>query len=64
MINSTMQHEHLKLCLLQCFSLCFFFIPLSLKKYFERLAEDLEVYATHAKRKTIEVEDFELLMRR
>ncbi|KAK9955042.1 hypothetical protein ABG768_014950 [Culter alburnus] len=35
-----------------------------LKKYFERLADDLEVYATHAKRKTIEVEDFELLMRR
>lgn len=35
-----------------------------LKKYFERLADDLEVYATHAKRKTIEMEDFELLMRR
>ncbi|XP_077050363.1 uncharacterized protein cenpt [Siphateles boraxobius] len=35
-----------------------------LKKYFERLADDLEVYATHAKRKTIEIEDFELLMRR
>ncbi|XP_043090165.1 centromere protein T-like [Puntigrus tetrazona] len=35
-----------------------------LKKYFERLADDLEAYATHAKRKTIEVEDFELLMRR
>ncbi|XP_067279312.1 uncharacterized protein cenpt [Pseudorasbora parva] len=35
-----------------------------LKKYFDRLADDLEVYATHAKRKTIEVEDFELLMRR
>lgn len=60
-----MQHEHFKLLLLQCFSLCFFFfIPFSLKKYFERLADDLEVYATHAKRKTIEVEDFELLMRR
>lgn len=41
-----------------------FFIPLSLKKYFERLADDLEAYAAHAKRKTIEVEDFELLMRR
>ncbi|KAK7131526.1 hypothetical protein R3I94_016599 [Phoxinus phoxinus] len=35
-----------------------------LKKYFERLADDLDVYATHAKRKTIEIEDFELLMRR
>ncbi|XP_065099963.1 uncharacterized protein cenpt [Paramisgurnus dabryanus] len=35
-----------------------------LKKYFKRLADDLEVYATHAKRKTIEIEDFELLMRR
>uniref|UniRef100_A0A672JXC2 Centromere protein T-like n=1 Tax=Sinocyclocheilus grahami TaxID=75366 RepID=A0A672JXC2_SINGR len=35
-----------------------------LKKYFERLADDLEAYSTHAKRKTIEVEDFELLMRR
>ncbi|KAA0719796.1 Centromere protein T [Triplophysa tibetana] len=35
-----------------------------LKKYYERLADDLEVYATHAKRKTIEMEDFELLMRR
>uniref|UniRef100_A0A9J8ABY1 Centromere protein T n=1 Tax=Cyprinus carpio carpio TaxID=630221 RepID=A0A9J8ABY1_CYPCA len=35
-----------------------------LKKYFERLADDLEAYAAHAKRKTIEVEDFELLMRR
>ncbi|XP_016424498.1 centromere protein T isoform X4 [Sinocyclocheilus rhinocerous] len=35
-----------------------------LKKYFERLADDLEAYSTHAKRKTIEVEDFELLLRR
>ncbi|XP_051532807.1 uncharacterized protein cenpt [Myxocyprinus asiaticus] len=35
-----------------------------LKKYFDRLADDLEAYAAHAKRKTIEVEDFELLMRR
>ncbi|TRY64870.1 hypothetical protein DNTS_024580 [Danionella cerebrum] len=35
-----------------------------LEKYFNRLADDLEAYATHAKRKTIEVEDFELLMRR
>ncbi|XP_068161893.1 centromere protein T [Antennarius striatus] len=33
-------------------------------KYFERLAEDLETYALHAKRKTIEVEDVELLLRR
>ncbi|XP_060796720.1 centromere protein T isoform X2 [Neoarius graeffei] len=35
-----------------------------LKKYFDRLADDLEVYSAHAKRKTIEVEDVELLMRR
>ncbi|XP_051960045.1 uncharacterized protein cenpt [Xyrauchen texanus] len=35
-----------------------------LRKYFDRLADDLEAYAAHAKRKTIEVEDFELLMRR
>ncbi|KAM6964684.1 uncharacterized protein cenpt [Tautogolabrus adspersus] len=33
-------------------------------KFFERLAEDLETYAIHAKRKTIEVEDAELLLRR
>ncbi|KAK5850832.1 hypothetical protein PBY51_001675 [Eleginops maclovinus] len=33
-------------------------------KYFDRLAEDLETYAVHAKRKTIEVEDAELLLRR
>ncbi|KAI1889985.1 hypothetical protein AGOR_G00168550 [Albula goreensis] len=33
-------------------------------KYFDRLADDLEAYATHANRKTIEVEDVELLMRR
>ncbi|KAJ8417907.1 hypothetical protein AAFF_G00227500 [Aldrovandia affinis] len=33
-------------------------------KYFNRLADDLEAYATHAKRKTIEVQDVELLMRR
>lgn len=37
---------------------------LRLKKYFDRLADDLEVYSAHAKRKTIEVEDVELLMRR
>ncbi|KAM9460930.1 LOW QUALITY PROTEIN: uncharacterized protein cenpt [Clarias gariepinus] len=35
-----------------------------LQRYFDRLAEDLEVYSAHAKRKTIEVEDVELLMRR
>ncbi|TTL88680.1 Glucose-fructose oxidoreductase domain-containing protein 2 [Bagarius yarrelli] len=35
-----------------------------LQKYFDRLADDLEVYSAHAKRKTIEVEDVELLMRR
>ncbi|KAM6897987.1 uncharacterized protein cenpt [Lycodopsis pacificus] len=33
-------------------------------KYFERLAEDLETYAGHAKRKTIEFEDAELLLKR
>ncbi|MCJ8737289.1 hypothetical protein PDJAM_G00022330 [Pangasius djambal] len=35
-----------------------------LQRYFDRLADDLEVYSAHAKRKTIEVEDVELLMRR
>ncbi|XP_063338089.1 transcriptional regulator ATRX [Pelmatolapia mariae] len=33
-------------------------------KFFDRLAEDLETYAAHAKRKTIEVEDVELLLKR
>ncbi|KAG7468639.1 hypothetical protein MATL_G00145300 [Megalops atlanticus] len=33
-------------------------------RYFDRLADDLEAYAAHARRKTIEVEDVELLMRR
>ncbi|XP_049419116.1 retinitis pigmentosa 1-like 1 protein isoform X1 [Epinephelus fuscoguttatus] len=33
-------------------------------KYFGRLAEDLETYAVHAKRKTIEAEDAELLLKR
>ncbi|XP_067432967.1 centromere protein T isoform X1 [Thunnus thynnus] len=33
-------------------------------KFFDRLADDLETYAVHAKRKTIEVEDVELLLRR
>ncbi|XP_039645057.1 eukaryotic translation initiation factor 5B [Perca fluviatilis] len=33
-------------------------------KYFDRLAVDLETYAVHAKRKTIEVEDAELLLKR
>uniref|UniRef100_A0A3Q3GAD7 CENP-T/Histone H4 histone fold domain-containing protein n=1 Tax=Labrus bergylta TaxID=56723 RepID=A0A3Q3GAD7_9LABR len=33
-------------------------------KFFERLADDLETYAIHARRKTIEVEDAELLLRR
>ncbi|XP_071767714.2 uncharacterized protein cenpt [Centroberyx gerrardi] len=33
-------------------------------KFFDRLAEDLEAYATHAKRKTIDVEDVELLLKR
>ncbi|KAI4872979.1 hypothetical protein NFI96_023667 [Prochilodus magdalenae] len=35
-----------------------------LQKYFDRLSDDLEAYSAHAKRKTIEVEDVELLMRR
>ncbi|KAM4716333.1 uncharacterized protein cenpt isoform 2-T2 [Anableps anableps] len=33
-------------------------------KFFDRVAEDLETYAAHAKRKTIEVEDVKLLLRR
>ncbi|TWW81291.1 centromere protein T isoform X2 [Takifugu flavidus] len=33
-------------------------------KFFERLAEDLETYAAHAKRKTIDVEDAKLLLKR
>ncbi|XP_054613214.1 centromere protein T isoform X2 [Dunckerocampus dactyliophorus] len=33
-------------------------------KFFERMADDLETFAAHAKRKTIEVEDVELLLRR
>ncbi|XP_026170548.1 centromere protein T isoform X2 [Mastacembelus armatus] len=33
-------------------------------KFFDRLVEDLETYANHAKRKTIEVEDAELLLKR
>ncbi|KAM7381720.1 hypothetical protein PAMA_012521 [Pampus argenteus] len=33
-------------------------------KFFDRLAEDLETYALHAKRKTIEIEDAELLLKR
>nr|XP_015223907.1 PREDICTED: centromere protein T [Lepisosteus oculatus] len=35
-----------------------------LDKYFERLVDDLEAYANHAKRKTIEKQDVELLLRR
>ncbi|XP_030019113.1 spore wall protein 2 [Sphaeramia orbicularis] len=33
-------------------------------KFFDRLAKDLEAYALHARRKTIEVEDAELLLKR
>lgn len=33
-------------------------------KYFQRMAEDLETFAAHAKRKTLEVEDAELLLKR
>ncbi|XP_073345925.1 uncharacterized protein cenpt isoform X2 [Pagrus major] len=36
----------------------------TMDKFFERMAEDLETYALHAKRKTIEVEDAELLLKR
>ncbi|KAM7370861.1 hypothetical protein PAMP_010375 [Pampus punctatissimus] len=36
----------------------------TMDKFFDRLAEDLETYALHAKRKTIEVEDAELLLKR
>ncbi|KAJ8281149.1 hypothetical protein GJAV_G00064110 [Gymnothorax javanicus] len=43
---------------------CFPLLKDIMAKYFERLADDLEAYAMHAKRKTIEVEDVELLMRR
>ena len=32
--------------------------------FFDRLADDLETYAVHAKRKTIEVEDAVLLLKR
>ncbi|XP_034049365.1 retinitis pigmentosa 1-like 1 protein [Thalassophryne amazonica] len=35
-----------------------------MEKFFQRMAEDLEAYAAHAKRKTIEVEDVELLLKR
>nr|XP_057918436.1 centromere protein T isoform X2 [Doryrhamphus excisus] len=33
-------------------------------KFFDRMVDDLETFAAHAKRKTIEVEDVELLLRR
>ena len=33
-------------------------------KFFERVADDLETYAAHAKRNTIEVEDVVLLLKR
>lgn len=44
----------------------YLFICLSnrMDKFFQRLAEDLETYASHAKRKTILVEDAELLLKR
>ncbi|XP_069547346.1 enolase-phosphatase E1 [Brachyistius frenatus] len=35
-----------------------------MEKFFDRLADDLTTYATHAKRKTIEVEDAVLLLKR
>ncbi|XP_061765398.1 centromere protein T isoform X2 [Nerophis ophidion] len=36
----------------------------TMDKFFDRMAEDLETFALHAKRKTIEVEDVVLLLRR
>ncbi|XP_038609670.1 centromere protein T [Tachyglossus aculeatus] len=36
----------------------------SLDRYFRQLGDDLEVFTSHAGRKTVEVEDLELLMRR
>ncbi|XP_062298815.1 centromere protein T [Scomber scombrus] len=36
----------------------------TMDSYFDRLADDLETYAVHAKRKTIEVEDAVLLLKR
>lgn len=36
----------------------------SLDKYFQRLCDDLDVFAAHAGRKTVRLEDLELLMRR
>lgn len=35
-----------------------------MNKFFDRMAQDLETYAAHAKRKTIDVEDAILLLRR
>ena len=35
-----------------------------MEKFFDRMVEDLETYANHAKRKTIEVEDVILLLKR
>ena len=34
-----------------------------MEKFFDRMVEDLEAYAKHAKRKTIDVEDVILLLR-
>ncbi|NXK86341.1 CENPT protein, partial [Formicarius rufipectus] len=34
------------------------------EKYFKQLSNDLEAYTDHARRKTVEVADLELLMRR
>lgn len=45
---------------------CFLYFILfnRMDKFFDRMADDLETYAVHAKRKTIEVEDAELLLKR
>lgn len=45
----------------------FYFCPpftFSCEKYFKQLSDDLEAYAHHAGRKTVEMADLELLMRR
>ncbi|KFO07994.1 Centromere protein T, partial [Balearica regulorum gibbericeps] len=34
------------------------------EKYFKQLSSDLEAYSSHARRKTVEMADLELLMRR
>lgn len=40
------------------------FFYCSLELYFKQLCDDMDVYSKHAKRRTIEKEDLELLMKR